>query len=69
MRITELDSNQLRKAIGNAELEMYQKHRKSIEEVMSYDFAKSEIMKIVDVFNLGVAIGKNQERTRRGKEQ
>lgn len=65
MKITELDSNHLRKAIGNAELETYQKHYRAIDEVISYDFAKSEIMKVVNAFNLGVAIGKNQERAKR----
>ncbi|NBI64916.1 hypothetical protein D3Z38_18210 [Clostridiales bacterium] len=68
MKITELDSKGLRKAIGNAEPGTYSENYKNIDEVMSYDFAKDEVMKIVNVFNLGVAIGKNQERNRRKRK-
>lgn len=68
MKITELDSKGLRKAIGNADPGTYSKHYKIIDEVMSYDFAKPEVMKILNVFNYGVAIGKNQERNRRKRK-
>lgn len=54
--------------MGNAEPGMYSEHYKIIDEVMSYDFAKPEVMKILNVFNYGVAIGKNQERNRRKRK-
>lgn len=66
MKITELDSKQLRKASESIPLEEYRDNKKAVNEIMNYP--DSMTMKILDAFNYGVAIGKNQERNRRKRK-